>query len=252
MYSQRREVPLGLLSWGRSPYAAYAPDGTAAAYKPDGGGSMGSGLDNGPTVVEGIPFNLTGLDLQDQYDAGYTGLYLMDTKAQIGIAELLGRTEQVEELKRRFKTVSTVMMTTLWNESLGLFQNALSTPFQPIARLAPTHFYPLLAGPEMGGPNESVASTTVRRGLTNNSRMAVWPSGDPPATLPPVYARPIVQWYAKICDAKGDGCVHGPHVICCQLECNFRYAAISPMHQSHATSMFYVPFSFNTPGGLVH
>lgn len=88
MYTQRREVPLGLLSYGSSPYYAYAPDGTAASTHPSGG-APGSGLDNGPTV-EGVPFNLTGLDLQDQYDAGFTGLYLMDTRAQIGIADTFG------------------------------------------------------------------------------------------------------------------------------------------------------------------
>ena len=78
MYTQRRETPLGLLTCGESPYASYAPDGTAGASKP-GGGHGCSGLDNGPTV-DGVPFNQTGLDLQDQYDAGFTGMYLMDSR----------------------------------------------------------------------------------------------------------------------------------------------------------------------------
>ena len=164
MFTQRREMPLGLLSYGQSPYvpqlghhfravsrgslshvppltrrtrrgkqsiqcpriwsnnwclqsdvttnphlqAAYAPDGTGAASHPSPG-AQGSGLDNGPTV-EGVPFNLTGLDLQDQYDAGFTGLFLMDTKAQLGIAELLGRAAQASELRRRLRLVNTAMM----------------------------------------------------------------------------------------------------------------------------------------------
>jgi hypothetical protein len=59
---------------GQSAYASYAPDGTPASSHPESG-ACGSGLDNGPTV-EGVPFNLTGLDLQDQYDAGFTGTCL--------------------------------------------------------------------------------------------------------------------------------------------------------------------------------
>ena len=73
MYSRRREAPLGLLSWGSNPYP-YAPDGSDSALRGTGGGgaNLESGLDNGP-VMEGVPFNVSGLYLQDEYDAGYTG-----------------------------------------------------------------------------------------------------------------------------------------------------------------------------------
>ena len=50
MYTQRREMPLGMLSYGESAYASYAPDGTPASTKPFPGAGLGSGLDNGPTV----------------------------------------------------------------------------------------------------------------------------------------------------------------------------------------------------------
>ena len=88
MYQRRREAPLGLLSWGSDPYP-YAPDGTASATTGTGGGgaSLESGLDNGP-VMEGVPFNQSGLYLQDEYDAGYTGMFLMDCKAQIALAKV--------------------------------------------------------------------------------------------------------------------------------------------------------------------
>lgn len=236
MFTQRREAPLGLLSYGESAYCAYAPDGTTAACHP-AAGAPGSGLDNGPTV-EGVPFNLTGLDLQDQYDAGFTGMYLMDTKAQLGIARMLGRSAAAAALRNRFDEVNSAMLKTLWNESEGVFQNCLSSPLRPITRLAPTHFYPLLAGPDLGGPSEALVATTVRRALTNNSKMAVWPSAAPPAGLPPVYARPLVQWYAKVCDSRGDGCPNGPHALCCQLDCNFRYAYGNMVQRAHAKVRF--------------
>ena len=91
MYKRRREAPLGLLSWGSDPYP-YAPDGTGSDVRGTGGGgaNLESGLDNGP-VMDGVPFNQTGLYLQDEYDVGYTGMYLMDCKAQIALAKLIGR-----------------------------------------------------------------------------------------------------------------------------------------------------------------
>jgi hypothetical protein len=76
------EVPLGLMSWGSNPYP-YAPDGSPAAVRGSGrgGGDLESGLDN--SVLGGaFRFNETGREVQDGYDAGYTGLYLMDCLAQ--------------------------------------------------------------------------------------------------------------------------------------------------------------------------
>ena len=73
MWTRRREAPLGLLSWGSDPYP-YAPDDTGSDVRGTGGGgaNLESGLDNSP-VTEGVPFNQSGLFLQDEYDAGYTG-----------------------------------------------------------------------------------------------------------------------------------------------------------------------------------
>ena len=76
------EVPLGLMSWGSNSYP-YAPDGSPAAVRGSGrgGGDLESGLDN--SVLGGaFRFNETGREVQDGYDAGYTGLYLMDCLAQ--------------------------------------------------------------------------------------------------------------------------------------------------------------------------
>lgn len=83
MWTRRREEPLGLLSWGSDPYP-YAPDGTGSDLHGTGGygANLESGLDNS-AVTEGVPFNQSGLYVQDEYDAGYTGMYLMDTRVSI-------------------------------------------------------------------------------------------------------------------------------------------------------------------------
>lgn len=146
---------------------------------------------------------------------------------------MLGRADVATDLRARFDVVNKAMLATLWNETEGLFQNCLSTPLAPITRLAPTHFYPLLAGPDLG-PSEAQVVTTVKRVLTNNTKMAVWPSGTPPADLPPLYARPLVQWYSQVCDSRGDGCLNGPHALCCQLDCNFQYAYGNMVQRAHA------------------
>lgn len=237
MYKRRRETPLGLLSWGSDPYP-YAPDGTASAITGTGGGgaNLESGLDNGP-VMDGVPFNQTGLYLQDEYDVGYTGMFLMDCKAQIALAKMIGRDDAVTTLQSRFDTVNAAMLANLWNSSAGYFQNRLSKDLSPVERMAPTHFYPLLAGPE-AGPSADQVKATITRHLVNPARFAVWPTGDPPTDhpIPPAEARPLVQWQSKTCGhdpelttntATGSSmAVTSPvgnctHTLCCQLSCNF-------------------------------
>tara|TARA_B110000208_G_scaffold134378_1_gene162547 strand:- start:163 stop:1869 length:1707 start_codon:yes stop_codon:yes gene_type:complete len=212
-WTRRREAPAGLLSWGSDPYP-YAPDGTPSATQGKGGGaaSLESGLDNGP-VMEGISFNETGLYLQDEYDAGITGLFLMDCKAQIELAKLVNRSDAVATLETRFDFVNKAMLALLWNDTAKYFQNKRSKDLTPVERMAPTHFYPLLAGPAKG-PSEAQAIATIKAHLTNNSRFAVWPSGTAPTKhpVPPAAARPLIQWMNN---------KNGTHALCCQLACNF-------------------------------
>jgi hypothetical protein len=161
---------------------------------------------------------------RDEYDAGYSGMFLMDCKAQIALAQMIGRADAVATLQSRFDTVNKAMLGNLWNASAGYFQNKLSKDLAPVERMAPTHFYPLLAGPEVGPSTEQV-QTTIRKHLTNPARFAVWPSGKPPTDhpIPPTEARPLVQWASKECNGKN----HTPtypgcrHTLCCQLICNF-------------------------------
>ena len=137
-----------------------------------GGANLESGLDNSP-VTQGVPFNETGLYLQDEYDAGYTGMFLMDCQAQMALAKMIGRADAITTLQQRFETVARVMPQ-LWNATEGMYQNKRSKDLAPIERMAPTHFYPLLAGPT-DGPTEEQAKTMIQKHLTNPKRFAVWP-----------------------------------------------------------------------------
>jgi hypothetical protein len=141
------------------------------------------------------------------------------------------------ELQRRLESVSGAMLSTLWNASAGLFQNKKPAPLVSIEMLAPTHFYPLLAGP-VHGPSEAMAVTTVRRGLTNPCKMAVWPTRNMPADVPPEYARPLVQWYSQKVGTKGFANTSGPHVLCCQPACNYKYAVGDFVQRTHGKVRF--------------
>ena len=226
-------LPPRMLAWGSSPYT-YAPDGHAAPYSLSppstyggaatggGGGAAGleSGLDNGPT--NGVPFD-SERHVQDQYDAGYTGMYLMDCLAQIELAKIVGRNDAAAVLQARFDSVNTAMLSTLWNETAGWFQNKETVENKrPLTKMAPTNFYPLLVGPALG-PSEEQAATTVVKHLTNASRFSVWPTGkvptDPRHAPPPGEARPLVQWYTAK-DGRAFPLPNSPHHLCVNVTCS--------------------------------
>ena len=54
-------------------------------------------------------------------------MYLMDCKAQIALAKMIGRDDAAATLQARFDTVNKAMLKTLWNESAGYFQ-VIPTP----------------------------------------------------------------------------------------------------------------------------
>ena len=112
---------------------------------------------------------------QDAYDAGLTGLFLMDCKvrsaahplllsptyrcetqpashspflqAQAEIAEMLGgerRATVAAELRRRLAEANASMHASLWDGERGYFVNRRSGG-AVVPSMAPTNFYPLLA-----------------------------------------------------------------------------------------------------------
>ena len=220
LYANRREAPLGLFSWGSNPYP-YAPDATSTSAAGCGGGcaNLESGLDNGP-VMDGVPFNASGLYLQDEYDAGLTGLFLMDCAALAGLADLIGRAPAAAELRRRAAAISPLMLRALWNESAAFFGNVRSADGSMIKRMAPTAFYPLLAGT----PTTHQVAATVTQHLTNPQRFAVWPSGHEPHGTPDDGSRPLLQWISSTAATGG----RARHTLCCQLSCNYEQRDLRP------------------------
>ena len=181
--------------------------------------------------MEGVPFNESGLYLQDEYDVGYSGMYLMDCQALMALARLINRTAVVPVLQSRFDQVNKPLATT-WNESAGYYQNKLSSTLAPIERMAPTHFYPLLVGPAAGPSNRQVTETVTRH-LTNPARFAVWPSGSGPAVhpVPPETARPLAQWVSAA----------GQHTLCCQLACDFEQRSLGRKKRYEGMGLAAIP-----------
>ena len=179
-----------------------------------------TGLDNGPT--NGVPFD-SERHVQMQYDAGYTGMYLMDCLAQIKLAKMVGRDDAAAVLQTRFDSVNQAMLATLWNAEEGWFQNKGSGNGEPpMEMMAPINFYPFLAGPA-AGPSEEQAAKTVTKHLTNASRFSVWPTAsaptDPLHAPPPDQARPLVQWYT-VKDRRAFPLQGSPHQLCANISCS--------------------------------
>ncbi len=101
-----------------------------------------SGLDNAP-MFDGVGFK-PGTGLFELADVGLTSLYVMDCDALAEIATLLGKSADAKELRARAETYRTALRG-LWSEEKGIFLDKRTDTGQPSLRLAPTHFYPLLA-----------------------------------------------------------------------------------------------------------
>ena len=91
------------------------------------------------------------------------------------------------------------MLRALWNESAAFFGNVRSADGGMIEHMAPTAFYPLLAGT----PTAHQVAATVTRHLTNPQRFAVWPSGREPPGTPDDGSRPLLQWTSTSVPAGG-------------------------------------------------
>jgi len=140
---KRRERD-GLLAWGSHPYTPVA----LAHYEVAGvnetfGGALESGLDNSP-LYDDIPFD-SQMHIMELWDVGLNGLYAADCCALAEMAQILGRVSEAEELIRR--TASWLEnIQRLWSEKDGIFLNKRMDTGVFSPRIAPTMFYPLIAG----------------------------------------------------------------------------------------------------------
>ena len=132
----------GYLVWGSDPAQSRVnPDdpsvGTLQAAK------FESGLDNSP-MYDGAPFDAA-TGKMHVADVGLIGLYVADCNALADIAAVLGKHAEEGELRGR-SLLYTAKLQTLWDEKSGIFLNRNLDTRQPMRRLSPTNFYPLLAG----------------------------------------------------------------------------------------------------------
>ena len=129
----------GLLSYGSSP--AENPFNepvfetkTAAGYE--------SGMDDSPMYI-GVPFNKEKHTLELQ-DVGLTSLYIADCHALAEMAEVIGRTEERNELLKRAEQL-TYEMERIWDDEFGAYLNYRTDVDSLSSRVSPTLFYPMLA-----------------------------------------------------------------------------------------------------------
>lgn len=134
----------GYLCWGSNPYEPVIGNKFETLGVGTGwGAALESGLDNSP-MYDDIPFDSEN-HLLLLADVGLMSLYIADCDALADLAEDLGRSTEVDELRARAGRYAE-RLKGLWSEEHGLFLNKnLLTGEYPL-RLSPTHFYPLITG----------------------------------------------------------------------------------------------------------
>jgi hypothetical protein len=126
----------GYLSWGSDDH----PRGMEGNNKQ--GAMWESGLDNSPLFDDAV-FNPR-THMLELASAGLMGLYVADCEKLGEIARILGRDEEAREIEARGERYAEKLRT-LWDEETGIFRDKdlITGRFTP--RVAPTHFYPLIA-----------------------------------------------------------------------------------------------------------
>lgn len=142
-FYEHRRAPSGALCWGSDPSPVlfgnvWEKDGVNDRY----GAALESGLDNSP-MYDDIPFNKQ-THLLELEDVGLTGLFIMDCQALSSLAELLGKTDDIDVLKARRETVEAGLMG-LWDEENGFFYNRRTDTGAFSRRISPTNFYALFS-----------------------------------------------------------------------------------------------------------
>ncbi len=107
------------------------------------GAKFESGLDNSP-MYDSIPMNKD-THTMELADVGLNSMYVMDCNALAEIATILGKKQDVRELKERAKEFSKKVQE-LWDEKSGMFLNRRTDNGSFSHRISPTNFYPMLAG----------------------------------------------------------------------------------------------------------
>lgn len=140
-FEHRRDENFGGFCWGSDPYEGKRGNYWETAGVNDTyGGALESGMDNSP-MYDDIPFDKEKHKMMLE-DVGLTGLYLLDCRSLIRLAELLGKTEDIPELERRM-ALTQEGLDRMWDEDFGCYCNLRTDTGEFSHRLAPTHFYAL-------------------------------------------------------------------------------------------------------------
>ncbi len=142
-FAENRMNESGALCWGSNPipvlYGNYWE--THGVHKRFGA-ALESGLDNSP-MYDDIPFDEERNRLKLE-DVGLTGLYILDCRSLIWLAKVIGREEDIPELKRRLEKAESGLEG-LWDEENGFYYNRRTDTGEFSRRISPTNFYALFS-----------------------------------------------------------------------------------------------------------
>ena len=145
-YYVNRMEKSGALAWGSDHFTPlvenyYEVHGIGELY----GCKMESGLDNSP-MYDDIPVKKVNetVNRMELADVGLTGLYILDTRSLMRLAKLLGREEDIQELRARLEKAE-AGLNTLWDEDFGFYLNRRTDTGAFSHRISPTNFYALFS-----------------------------------------------------------------------------------------------------------
>eukprot|EP00935_MAST-01C_sp_MAST-1C-sp1_P000797 g797.t1 len=191
LWRSRRIAPLGLGGLGSDP--CVTPNSTTLWCKQSWGmgnlqGARFESLDNSPMYDAPDGYSLwdNATHRMRLYDVGQSAAIVAECEALAAIAGLIGGHDaDVAMLQAHQKELGGLISEYMWVEPLGVFSNVLlNGSFYP--RIAPTSFYPMLAGIA----TDEQAETLVRAWLTNSTRFCVPVSA---AAWPPAEQKPQNQ-----------------------------------------------------------
>lgn len=140
-FKEHRTLPDGTMCWGSE---KFEPKNGRYFEVNDIGNLQGakyeSGLDNSP-MYDDASFD-TEKQVMLLSDVGLTGLYIMDCRCLIKLAQIAGREDAVPVLRERLESAEAAMET-LWNEETGIYENRDAVTGKFSHRISPTNLYSL-------------------------------------------------------------------------------------------------------------
>ena len=142
-FAEHRMNESGALCWGSEEIPVkYGNRWESAGVHDTFGAALESGLDNSP-MYDDVPFNKSTNRLELE-DVGLTGLYILDCRSLIELAQIIGKEKDISELKARMDKAC-AGLENLWDEECGFYYNRRTDTGEFSRRISPTNFYALFA-----------------------------------------------------------------------------------------------------------